>query len=198
RIGHAPIPPYIKQSTASREQYQTVYARDPGSSAAPTAGLHFTPEVFGALEDKGVQVERVTLHVGRGTFQDVKAQRIEDHVMHSEQFELSAEVAKRLNQAKRAGKRILAVGTTSVRVLESCSDSSGQLVPQVSDTDIFIYPGYQWRFVDALLTNFHLPKSTLIMLVSGFAGQSFVRSAYEEAIREKYRFFSFGDCMLIK
>lgn len=198
RIGHAPIPPYIKQSTATREQYQTVYARDPGSSAAPTAGLHFTPEVFQALEAMGVTVEKVTLHVGRGTFQDVKADTLEDHVMHSEHFELSSEVSSRLNEAKQAGRRVIAVGTTSVRVLESSVNEAGLLTPQVSDTEIFIYPGYSWKFVDALLTNFHLPKSTLIMLVSSFAGQSFVQEAYAEAIREKYRFFSFGDCMLIQ
>ncbi len=198
RIGHAPIPPYIKQSTATREQYQTVYARDPGSSAAPTAGLHFTPEVFQALEAMGVTVEKVTLHVGRGTFQDVKADNLEDHVMHSEHFELSSEVSARLNEAKQAGSRVIAVGTTSVRVLESSANEAGLLAPQVSDTEIFIYPGYSWKFVDALLTNFHLPKSTLIMLVSSFAGRSFVQEAYSEAIREKYRFFSFGDCMLIQ
>jgi S-adenosylmethionine:tRNA ribosyltransferase-isomerase len=198
RIGHAPIPPYIKNSTATREQYQTVYAKDPGSSAAPTAGLHFTPEVFAALKVKGVAVEKVTLHVGRGTFQDVKVDRLEDHVMHSEHFELSPEVANRLNQAKMEGRRVIAVGTTSVRVLESCSNQDGWLVPQVSDTNIFIFPGYRWKFVDALVTNFHLPKSTLIMLVSSFAGKEFVRRAYDEAIRQKYRFFSFGDCMLIE
>jgi S-adenosylmethionine:tRNA ribosyltransferase-isomerase len=197
RIGHAPIPPYIKQSTATREQYQTVYARDPGSSAAPTAGLHFTPEVFFKLEEKGVSVEKVTLHVGRGTFQDVKDDRLEDHVMHSEPFELTSEVAMRLNAAKLEGRRIIAVGTTSVRVLESCSNKDGQLVPQISDTQIFIYPGYHWKYVDVLVTNFHLPKSTLLMLVSSFAGKDFVLNAYEEAIRENYRFFSFGDCMLI-
>lgn len=198
RIGHAPIPPYIKESNATREQYQTVYAKDPGSSAAPTAGLHFTPEVFRALEEKGVTVEKVTLHVGRGTFQDVKADQLEDHVMHSEHFELPAGVADRLNRAKQQGRRVIAVGTTSVRVLESCSNETGVLSPKVSDTNIFIYPGYQWKFVNALLTNFHLPKSTLIMLVSSFAGKEFVMDAYTEAIREKYRFFSFGDCMLIQ
>lgn len=198
RIGHAPIPPYIKKSTATREQYQTVYARDPGSSAAPTAGLHFTSEVFEALANRGVSIEKVTLHVGRGTFQDVKVDQIEGHVMHSEHFELSAEVAGRLNQAKRDGRRIIAVGTTSVRVLESSSSSGGVLTPQISDTEIFIYPGYQWKFVDALVTNFHLPKSTLIMLVSSFAGQELVLNAYKQAIQEKYRFFSFGDCMLIR
>ena len=198
RIGHAPIPPYIKHSSATREQYQTVYANDPGSSAAPTAGLHFTPEVFKALDDKGISVEKVTLHVGRGTFQDVKVENLKDHTMHSEHFELTVDVAERLNRAKEAGSRVIAVGTTSVRVLESSCDENGLLVPQISDTDIFIYPGYSWRYVDALLTNFHLPKSTLIMLVSSFAGQDFVRKAYEEAIQEKYRFFSFGDCMLIQ
>lgn len=198
RIGYAPIPPYIKQSSATREQYQTVYARDPGSSAAPTAGLHFTPEIFFALDKKGVSVEKVTLHVGRGTFQDVKVNRLEDHIMHSEQFELSEAVAGRLNEAKRQGRRIIAVGTTSVRVMESCCRGFGQLQPGYSETNIFIYPGYEWKFVDALLTNFHLPKSTLIMLVSSFAGKEFILQAYEQAIAEKYRFFSFGDCMLIE
>ncbi len=198
RIGHAPIPPYIKESTATREQYQTVYARDPGSSAAPTAGLHFTAEVFEALAGKQVSVEKVTLHVGRGTFQDVKVYRIENHVMHSEHFELTAETAQRLNQAKQEGRRVIAVGTTSVRVLESSSSETGVLTPRISDTDIFIFPGYKWKFVDALITNFHLPKSTLIMLVSSFAGQELVLNAYRTAIQEKYRFFSFGDCMLIQ
>jgi S-adenosylmethionine:tRNA ribosyltransferase-isomerase len=198
RIGHAPIPPYIKESNATREQYQTIYAQDPGSSAAPTAGLHFTPKVFEGLAEKGVVVEKVTLHVGRGTFQEVKVEDLENHVMHSEHFELSVGVADRLNRAKQEGRRIVAVGTTSVRVLESCSDEEGVLVPKLSDTNIFIYPGYEWRFVNALLTNFHLPKSTLIMLVSSFAGREFVMRAYQEAIQEKYRFFSFGDCMLIQ
>ena len=198
RIGHAPIPPYIKQSTATREQYQTIYARDPGSSAAPTAGLHFTPDVLAQLKNQGVSVEKVTLHVGRGTFQDVKVDHLEKHIMHSEQFELAPDVANRLNEAKREGRRIIAVGTTSVRVLESCSSEEGVLLPQVSSTNIFIFPGYAWKFVDALVTNFHLPKSTLIMLVSSFAGKEFVLNAYQKAIEEKYRFFSFGDCMLIK
>ena len=198
RIGHAPIPPYIKHSTATREQYQTVYANNPGSSAAPTAGLHFTPEVFNKLEEKGISVEKVTLHVGRGTFQDVKVDKLEDHTMHSEHFELPVDVAERLNLANQEGRRIIAVGTTSVRVLENCSSEEGVLKPQVSDTNIFIYPGYSWKFVNALLTNFHLPQSTLIMLVSSFAGKDFVMKAYAEAIQEKYRFFSFGDCMLIQ
>ncbi|MDA0347506.1 MAG: tRNA preQ1(34) S-adenosylmethionine ribosyltransferase-isomerase QueA [Verrucomicrobia bacterium] len=198
RIGHAPFPPYIKESTATREQYQTVYARDPGSSAAPTAGLHFTSDVFAQLKNKRISVEKVTLHVGRGTFQDVKVDHLEEHIMHSEHFELTPEVANRLNEAKRNGRRIIAVGTTSVRVLESCCSDEGVLLPQVSTTVIFIYPGYAWKFVDALVTNFHLPKSTLIMLVSSFAGKEFILNAYQKAIEEKYRFFSFGDCMLIK
>ena len=198
RIGNAPIPPYIKHSQATRDQYQTVYARESGSSAAPTAGLHFTPEVFSNLEARGIGVEKVTLHVGRGTFQDVKVDRLEDHTMHSEAFELSKEVAERLNRTKERGGRIIAVGTTSVRVLESSTKPDGFLTPRVSSTNIFIYPGYRWKFVDALITNFHLPKSTLIMLVSSFAGPEKVRKAYREAIANEYRFFSFGDCMLIQ
>ncbi len=198
RIGHAPIPPYIKESTATREQYQTVYASDPGSAAAPTAGLHFTEEIFEKLKVKGVTVEKVTLHVGRGTFQDVKADELKDHVMHSESIDLPVDVAERLNAAKQAGRRIVAVGTTSVRVLESCANDEGVLIPQVSDTSIFITPGYQWKVVDKLVSNFHLPKSTLIMLVSSFAGKDFVFRAYEEAVRKEYRFFSFGDAMLIQ
>lgn len=197
RIGHAPIPPYIKKSTATREQYQTVYARDPGSSAAPTAGLHFTADVFKNLERKGISVEKVTLHVGRGTFQDVKVDRLEAHVMHSERFELCPGTADRLNAAKVAGRRIISVGTTSVRVLESCCADTGELLPRASSTDIFIYPGYRWKFVDGLVTNFHLPKSTLLMLVCSFAGKDTVFRAYREAILQRYRFFSFGDAMFI-
>ncbi len=198
RIGHAPIPPYIKDTKASRDQYQTIFARDPGSSAAPTAGLHFTTEMFSRLKVAGVQVEKVTLHVGRGTFQDVKADRLEDHVMHAEHFELLQGVAERLNRAKRRGGRIVAVGSTSVRVLESATGNRGRLIPQVAETDIFIYPGYRWKFVDAIVTNFHLPKSTLLMLVCSFAAKNSVFQAYSEAVRMRYRFFSFGDAMLIK
>jgi len=197
RIGHAPLPPYIKNSSASPEQYQALYAREKGSSAAPTAGLHFTENVFNALNAKGVQVEKVTLHVGRGTFQDVKVRNIKDHPMHSEAFELSESVAERINRAKKNGSRIVAVGTTSVRVLESCTNSNGQLEPQISRTNIFIYPGYQWKIVDGLITNFHLPRSTLIMLVSSFAGKKLIFEAYEKAVQERYRFFSFGDAMYI-
>ena len=198
RIGHAPLPPYIKESHASADQYQTIYARDPGSSAAPTAGLHFTRELFSRLESVGVQVEKLTLHVGRGTFQDVKADRLEDHTMHAEHFELSKGVADRLNRAKERGGRIVAVGSTSVRVLETAAGRRGRLTPQVSRTELFIYPGYEWKFVDAMITNFHLPKSTLLMLVCSFASKDPVFRAYAEAVRRQYRFFSFGDAMLIK
>ena len=196
RIGCAPLPPYIKNSTATQDQYQTIYAEDVGSSAAPTAGLHFTSEIFEALVDKGVEIEKVTLHVGRGTFQDVKVDHVEDHAMHAERFELASEVAQRLNRAKSEGRRIIAVGTTSVRVLES-SVAEGRLSSGKSQTKLFIYPGYQWKFVDALITNFHLPRSTLIMLVSSFAGRELIAKAYNEAVRERYRFFSFGDAMFI-
>ena len=198
RIGHAPLPPYIKGSSASRDQYQTIYARDPGSSAAPTAGLHFTKELFSKLESVGALVEKITLHVGRGTFQDVKADHLADHIMHQEHFELRPAVADRLNRAKQRGARIVAVGSTSVRVLESATGSRGRLIPQISQTELFIYPGYEWKFVDAMITNFHLPKSTLLMLVSSFAGKEPVFNAYAEAVRRQYRFFSFGDAMLIQ
>ncbi len=200
--GHVPLPPYIK-TEANLERYQTVYARETGSVAAPTAGLHFTPAVFDALEKKGIEVDEVTLHVGQGTFQPVKVERIEDHEMHHELFSLSKETADRLNQAKKTGKKILAVGTTTNRVLETCTQQStvdrqpSTLHPQSGYTNLFIYPGYDFKFVDQLLTNFHLPKSTLLMLVSAFAGRELIFKAYEEAIKEKYRFFSFGDAMLI-
>ncbi|MBH55389.1 MAG: tRNA preQ1(34) S-adenosylmethionine ribosyltransferase-isomerase QueA [Opitutaceae bacterium] len=197
RIGHTPLPPYIKSSTASREQYQTVYAREQGSSAAPTAGLHFTEKVLEDLIAKEIRVEHVTLHVGRGTFQDVKVKHLKEHQMHSESFELSVAAAERINRAKQNGSRIVAVGTTSVRVLESCTNSNGRLVPQVSRTNIFIYPGYRWKIVDGLITNFHLPQSSLVMLVSSFVGRDVVFKAYEEAITKRYRFFSFGDAMFI-
>lgn len=196
-IGEMPLPPYIKNSSASFEQYQTVYAKDKGSVAAPTAGLHFTDQLLGNLQSKGVQLEYVTLHVGMGTFMPVKTDDLKDHQMHSESLKLDAEVAKRLNQAKSEGRRIIAVGTTAVRVLESAADPSGMLIPGSKDTEIFIYPGYQWRFVDGLITNFHLPKSTLLMLVSALAGRDFMMTAYQKAIAERYRFFSFGDGMLI-
>ena len=196
--GKTPLPPYIKHSSASKEQYQTVYADKSGSAAAPTAGLHFTKELLEQLMLKGVQVEKTTLHVGRGTFLPVSSDNIEEHKMHSELCILNASTAKNLNDAKKAGKRIIAVGTTCVRVLESFFDEQTRsLIAQENETDIFIYPGYEWKFVDALITNFHLPKSSLLMLVSSFASKDFIMKAYEEAIKQKYRFFSFGDAMLI-
>jgi len=196
--GHTPTPPYIKEEVKDSEQYQTIYAKTEGSVAAPTAGFHFTDRVFEGLKAKGIQTEFITLHVGMGTFQPVKVDDITEHKMHSEWFELSKDVTDRLNQAKKNGKKIIAVGTTSVRVLESCADNDGLLTPQSGETDIFIYPGYKWKFVDQMITNFHVPKSTLIMLVSAFAGQDFIMRSYEIAKKEKYRFFSFGDSMLIR
>ncbi len=206
--GHTPTPPYIKEYEGDPERYQTIYSKTEGSVAAPTAGFHFTDKVFGKLKAKGIQTEFVTLHVGLGTFQSVKVDNITKHNMHSEWFSLSEETANRLNKAKADGKKIVAVGTTSVRVLESCSNSDGLLEPKSGETDIFIYPGYKWKFVDKLITNFHVPKSTLLMLVSSFAqpkdddskfvGRDFILKTYEEAKNEKYRFFSFGDSMFIR
>lgn len=202
RIGNAPLPPYISTSSSGlrrvKSQYQTVYAEKLGSAAAPTAGLHFTKKLLKNLKDKGIQTEFVTLHVGLGTFLPVKTDELTEHKMHSEYFILSEDLASRLNQAKKEGRRIIAVGTTSIRVLESCTDAFGRIKASSGETDIFIYPGYKWRFVDALITNFHLPKSTLLMLVSSFAGREFILQAYEEAKRNKYRFFSFGDGMMIE
>lgn len=200
RCGHLPLPPYIRRPDvhADAERYQTVYAAVPGAVAAPTAGLHFTPRVLNALEEKGVHQVRLTLHVGAGTFKPVDAERIEDHAMHSERFVFSPEAAEELNRVRRNGGRILAVGTTSLRTLESCTDENGVFFPKEGETDIFIYPPYRIRSADMLLTNFHLPKSTLLMLVSAFAGMEPIRSAYRFAIREKLRFFSYGDCMLIQ
>ncbi len=204
--GHTPTPPYIKEEVGDSERYQTIYSKTEGSVAAPTAGFHFTDQVFNDLKAKGIQTEFVTLHVGLGTFQPVKVDNIKEHNMHSEWFSLPLDTADRLNKAKQEGKKIVAVGTTSVRVLESCADSSGVLQPQSGETDIFIYPGYEWKFVDQLITNFHVPKSTLLMLVSAFAspssanmtGRDFILRAYEEAKNKNYRFFSFGDSMLIQ
>ena len=196
--GHTPTPPYIKGEVEDPEIYQTVYAKDEGSVAAPTAGFHFTDQVFDGLKKKGIQTEFITLHVGLGTFQPVKTDDITEHQMHSEWFSLSDETAERLNKAKVGGKKIIAVGTTSVRVLETCSDSDGKLTPYSGETDIFIYPGYQWKFVDHLITNFHVPKSTLLMLIMSFADRELILKAYEEAKKESYRFFSFGDSMLIR
>lgn len=201
KMGTMPTPPYIKSFLEDQERYQTVYSNEEGSAAAPTAGLHFTDSLLKKIKEKEVQMEFVTLHVGLGTFQSVKTENIKDHQMHSEWFKLDKSTAKRLNEAKKKGKKIIAVGTTSVRVLESCASVTEQmpcLTSQTGDTDIFIYPGYEWKFVDQLITNFHVPQSTLLMLVSSLAGKNFVLKAYEEAKRNKYRFFSFGDAMWIQ
>jgi S-adenosylmethionine:tRNA ribosyltransferase-isomerase len=196
--GQTPLPPYIKEMIDDPERYQTVYAKKEGSVAAPTAGFHFTEDIFMKLRARGIQTEFINLHVGLGTFQPVKTNDIEAHKMHSEWFELSEEVTTRINNAKKKGHKIVAVGTTSVRVLETCATTSGELKPSSGETDIFIYPGYKWKFVDEIITNFHVPKSTLIMLVSSFAGRDQILAAYEEAKEKKYRFFSFGDSMYIK
>lgn len=197
-VGQMPLPPYIHEKLKDKERYQTVYSKVEGSSAAPTAGLHFTPQLLNKLKDKGVEIVEVLLHVGLGTFRPVKEDNILNHEMHSEYIEMSKENADKLNSAKREGRRIIAVGTTSVRVLESCADENGVIVPQKRETDIFIYPSYKFKVVDALITNFHLPESTLIMLISAFAGYDETMSIYNEAVKQKYRFFSFGDAMFIK
>ena len=196
--GITPTPPYIKEEVEDSDIYQTVYAKNEGSVAAPTAGFHFTDRVFNDLKEKGIETEFITLHVGMGTFQPVKVEDITKHQMHAEWFTLPDDVADRLNQAKKDGKKIVAVGTTSVRVLEACSNSDGKLTPYSGETDIFIYPGYKWKFVDQIITNLHVPKSTLLMLVMSFADRGLILKAYEEAKKEGYRFFSFGDSMLIK
>lgn len=197
RLGKMPLPPYIKAELTDQERYQTVYSREIGSAAAPTAGLHWTPELLDKVRQKGVKTAFVTLHVGLGTFRPVKAEEITEHHMHEELCMISAETANILNQTKEAGGRIVCVGTTSCRTLESLVSEDGRFVPKSKWTDIFIYPGYQFKAMDGLITNFHLPESTLVMLVSAFAGRENVLTAYEEAVREKYRFFSFGDAMLI-
>lgn len=197
KVGIMPLPPYIHASLEDKERYQTVYSKINGSAAAPTAGLHFTHEVFEGLAQKGVRVVEVTLHVGLGTFRPVKTENILEHHMHKESYSISPEACDIINQTKETGKRVVAVGTTSVRVLETSSDESGKVLPGSGQTDIFIYPGYAFKVVDALITNFHLPESTLIMLVSAFAGKDRIMQAYGEAIKEEYRFFSFGDAMLI-
>lgn len=197
-VGQMPLPPYIHEKLKDKERYQTVYSKVEGSSAAPTAGLHFTPQLLNKLKDKGVEIVEVLLHVGLGTFRPVKEDNILNHEMHSEYIEMSKENADKLNSAKREGRRIIAVGTTSVRVLESCANENGVIVPQKRETDIFIYPSYKFKVVDALITNFHLPESTLIMLISAFAGYDETMSIYNEAVKQKYRFFSFGDAMFIK
>lgn len=192
-----PLPPYITHKLQDRNRYQTVYARHEGSAAAPTAGLHFTKELLDRLEGKGIGIAYVTLHVGLGTFRPVKEENVLEHHMHTEHYEVSREAADTINRTKAQGGRIVCVGTTSCRTLESAADESGLVQPGSGDTDIFIYPGYRFRVLDALITNFHLPESTLIMLVSALAGREHVLAAYEEAVRERYRFFSFGDAMLI-
>lgn len=198
RLGEMPLPPYITHKLQDRNRYQTVYARHEGSAAAPTAGLHFTRELLARLEEKGVKLAYVTLHVGLGTFRPVKEENVLEHHMHSEHYQVSRETADLINGTKARGGRIVCVGTTSCRTLESAADDQGVVHPGSGDTDIFIYPGYRFRVLDALITNFHLPESTLIMLVSALAGREHVLAAYEEAVRERYRFFSFGDAMLVR
>ena len=197
QIGLMPLPPYIHQKLQDKDRYQTVYAKYEGSAAAPTAGLHFTDELLEKIKQKGVEIANVTLHVGIGTFRPVKEENVEEHKMHTEHFCIKDEDVEKINKAKRTGHRIIAVGTTSCRVLESIADENGYVKQIETDTGIFIYPGYKFKCIDGLITNFHLPESTLIMLVSALAGKEFVMNAYEEAVREKYRFFSFGDAMFI-
>ena len=197
RIGNMPLPPYITKRLEDKNDYQTVYAKEEGSAAAPTAGLHFTDELLDKIRAKGVGYGEVTLHVGLGTFRPVKVDKIEEHLMHGEYFHITDEVADEINRRRALGGRIIAVGTTSCRVLESVSTPDGKVHAIDGETSIFIYPGYKFKAVDALVTNFHLPESTLIMLVSALAGTDFVMKSYEEAVRERYRFFSFGDAMLI-
>lgn len=197
QIGLMPLPPYIHETLKEKDRYQTVYAKYEGSAAAPTAGLHFTDEILEQIQQKGIEIANVTLHVGIGTFRPVKEENIEDHDMHTEHFYIKQEDVEKINKAKQSGNRVIAVGTTSCRVLESVADENGLVKPVEEDTNIFIYPGYKFKCVDSLITNFHLPESTLIMLVSALANREFVMKAYNEAVRERYRFFSFGDAMLI-
>ncbi|MCR5304845.1 MAG: tRNA preQ1(34) S-adenosylmethionine ribosyltransferase-isomerase QueA [Lachnospiraceae bacterium] len=198
RLGEMPLPPYIKHKLKDRDRYQTVYARFEGSAAAPTAGLHFTEKLLDEIRDRGVDVIYVTLHVGLGTFRPVKEENILDHHMHTETYRISSDAAQRINACRDRGNRVICVGTTAVRTLESASDEDGRVRACSGDTDIFIYPGYRFKATDALITNFHLPESTLIMLVSALAGRDFVLRAYREAVDERYRFFSFGDAMFIE
>ena len=197
RLGEMPPPPYITHKLQDKNRYQTVYAKHEGSAAAPTAGLHFTESLLKRIEDKGIQIVRVTLHVGLGTFRPVKVDNVLEHHMHSEFFVVEKEAADRINEARKNGGRIIAVGTTSCRTLESAADENGIIHPMSKETDIFIYPGYKFKAIDALITNFHLPESTLLMLVSALAGRENIMNAYNEAVKEKYRFFSFGDAMFI-
>ena len=198
QLGQMPLPPYITHQLEDKNRYQTVYAKHSGSAAAPTAGLHFTPELLKEIEEKGVQIARVTLHVGLGTFRPVKVDNILEHHMHSEFYQIEEEAAEKINRAKESGHRVICVGTTSCRTIESAADKNGKLHATNGWTEIFIYPGYELKVLDCLITNFHLPESTLVMLVSALAGREQVLSAYEEAVKEKYRFFSFGDAMFIK
>lgn len=196
-LGTMPLPPYITEKLDDKDRYQTVYCKHIGSAAAPTAGLHFTEEILEKLKQKGVNLVYVTLHVGLGTFRPVKVEKIEEHKMHSEYFVIDENACNIINDTKRNGKRVIAVGTTSCRVLESATDNDGKIYPMAKETDIFIYPGYKFKMLDALITNFHLPESTLIMLVSSLAGKDNIMRAYKHAVGDKYRFFSFGDCMFI-
>ena len=198
RLGKMPLPPYIKEELRDRERYQTVYSKVPGSAAAPTAGLHFTPELLERIQEKGIGIGYVTLHVGLGTFRPVKEEEIAEHEMHSEFCILPPETARLINETKARGGRCICVGTTSCRTLESWAAEDGHMEPKAGWTNIYIYPGYRFKVMDGLVTNFHLPESTLIMLVSAFAGREHVLAAYEEAVREKYRFFSFGDAMFLR
>ena len=199
QIGLMPLPPYIHESLKENDRYQTVYAKYEGSAAAPTAGLHFTPELLKKIEEKGIKIANVTLHVGIGTFRPVKEENIEEHKMHTEHFYIKQEDVDKINETKKNGKKVIAVGTTSCRVLETVADENTGLVKQIeSDTGIYIYPGYKFKCVDGLITNFHLPKSTLLMLVSALADREFILEVYNKAVEEKYRFFSFGDAMFIK
>lgn len=198
QLGQMPLPPYITHQLEDKNRYQTVYAKHSGSAAAPTAGLHFTPELLQEIEDKGVQIARVTLHVGLGTFRPVKVDNILEHHMHSEFYQIEEKAAQKINHAKESGHRVICVGTTSCRTIESAADENGKLHATSGWTEIFIYPGYEFKVLDCLITNFHLPESTLVMLVSALAGREHVLNAYQEAVKEKYRFFSFGDAMFIQ
>lgn len=197
RLGEMPLPPYITHKLQDKNRYQTVYAKYEGSAAAPTAGLHFTQELLKQIQEKGINIAYVTLHVGLGTFRPVKEENVLEHHMHSEAYEVTEETAELINRTKEQGGRVICVGTTSCRTVESAADENGRVVPGCGDTEIFIYPGYRFKVLDALITNFHLPESTLVMLVSALAGRENVLAAYEEAIRERYRFFSFGDSMYV-
>lgn len=197
QLGEMPLPPYITHKLQDRDRYQTVYAKYEGSAAAPTAGLHFTKEILKAAEEKGIRIAYVTLHVGLGTFRPVKVDNVKEHHMHTEYYQVSREAADLINQTRAEGKHVFCVGTTSCRTVESAADENGLLKPCSGNTSIFIYPGYKFKVLDALITNFHLPESTLVMLVSALAGREHVLAAYEQAIKERYRFFSFGDAMLL-